>query len=95
MQYSNRSSYKNRNKRSFYSSKQYNNNLRYENSRYKNSEYGNSEYENSEEFDKMSIIRASQEVYYNKYSNKDILYNIEKYHENSNSQYFTDFFFII
>ena len=37
----------------------------------------------------MFIIRASQEVYYNKYSNKDMFYNIEEYHENSDFQYFT------
>ena len=88
MQYSNRSSYENRNKRPFYSSRQYDDNSRYENLKYENTRYGN-----SEEFDKMFITRASQEVYYNKYSNKDMFYNIEKYHENPDSQYFTDFFF--
>ena len=85
MQYSNRSSYENRNKRSFYSSKQYNNNLK----------YGNSQYENSEKFDEMFIIRASQKVYFNKFSNIDMLYNIEEYYENSDFHYFTNFFFII
>ena len=43
----------------------------------------------------MFIIRASQEVYYNEYSNKDIFYNIEEYYKNSDFQYFTDFFFYI
>ena len=42
----------------------------------------------------MFVTRASQKVYYNKYSNKDIFYDIEEYYENSNSQHFTDFFFI-
>ena len=41
----------------------------------------------------MFITRASQKVYYNKYSNKDMFYNIEEYHENSDSQYFTNSFF--
>ena len=40
----------------------------------------------------MFITRASQKVYYNKYSNEDMSYNIEEYHENSDFQYFTDFF---
>ena len=40
----------------------------------------------------MLVTRAPQKIYYNKYSNKDIFYDIEKYHENSNSQYFTDSF---
>ena len=88
MQYSNRPSYKNRNERSFYLSRQYDDNLENE-----NSEYGNSRYGNSKEFDEMFITRASQEVYYNKYSNEDMSYNIEKYHKNPDSQYFTNFFF--
>ena len=88
MQYSNRSSYENRNKRSFYPSRQYD-----DNSKYGNSGYENPRYENSEEFDKMFITRASQEVYYNKYSNKNMFYNIEEYYKNSDSQYFTDFLF--
>ena len=41
----------------------------------------------------MFIIRVSQKVYYNKYSNEDIFYNIEEYHENPDFQYFTDSFF--
>ena len=93
MQYSNRSSYKNRNERSFYSSKQYDNNSKYGNSRYENPGYGNSGYENLEEFDKMFIIRVSQKVYCNEYSNEDIFYNIEKYHKNPDSQYFINSFF--
>ena len=88
MQYPNRSSYKNRNERSFYSSKQYDDNLKYG-----NSGYGNTRYENSEKFDKMFITRAPQKVNYNKYPNKNISYNIEKYHENPDFQYFTDSFF--
>ena len=88
MQYSNRSNYKNRNERSFYSSRQYD-----DNSKYENSKYGNSRYGNSKEFNEMFITRASQKVYYNEYSNKDIFYNIEEYYENSNSQYFIDSFF--
>ena len=43
----------------------------------------------------MFVTRASQEVYYNEYSNKDMFYNIEEYHRNLDSQYFTDFFFTI
>ena len=31
----------------------------------------------------MFITRVSQRVYFNKYSNKDIVYNIEEYYENS------------
>ena len=80
MQYSNRSNYKNQNKRPSYSSRQYNNNSKYENSKYENPRY-----ENSKKFNKVFIIRASQKVYYNKYSNKDISYNIEEYYENPNS----------
>ena len=104
MQYSNRSSYENRNKRPFYSSRQYNNNKKYENSRYGNPRYKNLEYENSEKFNKMFIIRASQKVYFNEFSNKNMFYNIEKYYknfyfyyfrENSDSHYFKDFFSII
>ena len=87
MQYSNRSNYENRNNRPSYSSRQYNNNSKYE-----NSEYENPRYENSEKFDEIFIIRASQEVYYNKYSNKNMSYNIEEYYENSDFQYFTNFF---
>ena len=83
MQYSNRSSYKNRSERFFYSSRQYGDNLKYENPRYGNSGYENSRYGNSEEFNEMFITRASQEVYYNKYSNKNIFYDIEEYYENS------------
>ena len=41
----------------------------------------------------MFITRASQKFYFNKYSNKDIFYNIEKYHKNSDSQYFINSFF--
>ena len=88
MQYTNRPNYKNRNKRFFYSSRQYDDNSRYENPRYENSEY-----ENSKEFDEMFITRASQEVYYNKYPNENMSYNIKKYYENSDFQYFTNFFF--
>ena len=33
----------------------------------------------------MFITRASQKVYYNKYSNKDMFYDIEEYYENSDS----------
>ena len=33
----------------------------------------------------MLLTRASQEVYYNKYSNKNMSYNIEEYHENPDS----------
>ena len=40
----------------------------------------------------MFIIRASQEVYYNKYSNEDMFYNIEEYYKNFDSQYFIDSF---
>ena len=90
----NRSSYKNRSKESFYSLKQYNDNQRYENSGYENSGYENSGYGNLKEFDKMFITRAPQEVYFNKFSNKDIFYNIEEYHKNSDSHYFRDFCFI-
>ena len=39
----------------------------------------------------MFIIRASQVVYFNKFSNKNISYNIEAYYENSNSYSFKDF----
>ena len=41
----------------------------------------------------MFITRASQEVYYNKYSNEDIFYNIEEYYKNSDFQYFINSFF--
>ena len=41
----------------------------------------------------MLITRASQKIYYNKYLNKDISYNIEEYHKNPNSQYFINPFF--
>ena len=41
----------------------------------------------------MFITRASQEINFNKFSNKDISYNIEEYHENSDFCYFRDFFF--
>ena len=40
------------------------------------------------------MIRASQEVNFNKFSNKDIHYNIEEYYENSDSHYFRDFFIL-
>ena len=43
----------------------------------------------------MFIIRASQKAYFNKFSNKDILYNIEEFYENLDFDYFRDFFFII
>ena len=43
----------------------------------------------------MFITRASQKVYFNKFLNENIYYDIEKYHENSNVHYFADFFFII
>ena len=92
MQYSNRPNYKNRSERSFYPSRQYNNNSENGNPRYENPEYKNLEYENSEEFDEMSITRASQEVYYNKYSNENMFYDIEEYYKNSDFQYFIDFF---
>ena len=42
----------------------------------------------------MFVTRASQKVYYNKFSNKDISYDIEEYYKNSNSQYFTNSFFL-
>ena len=41
----------------------------------------------------MFVTRASQKVYYNKYSNKDMSYNIKEYHKNPNFQYFTNSFF--
>ena len=41
----------------------------------------------------MPITRAPQEIYYNKYSNKNMLYDIEEYHKNPDFQYFTDSFF--
>ena len=41
----------------------------------------------------MFITRASQKVYYNKYSNKDMFYDIEEYYKNSDFSYFTDSFF--
>ena len=104
MQYSNRSSYKNRSEQSFYFSRQYNNNQGYGNSRYGNSgyedsRYGNSGYEDSRygnlgEFDEMFVIRASQEVYFNKFSNKDIFYNIEDYYKIFDFHYFIDFFLL-
>ena len=40
----------------------------------------------------MFIIRASQEVYFNKFFNENIHYNIEEYHENSDAHYFADSF---
>ena len=43
----------------------------------------------------MFIIRASQEIYFDKFSNENIYYNIEKYYKNLNVYYFADFFFII
>ena len=88
MQYPNRPSYENRNERPFYPSKQYD-----DNSKYENPEYENPRYENLKEFDEMFVTRAPQKVYYNKYSNEDMLYNTEGYHENFNSQYFTNSFF--
>ena len=48
---------------------------------------------NSKGFNEMFITRVSQKVYYNKYSNKDISYNIEEYYKNPDSQYFTNRFF--
>ena len=42
----------------------------------------------------MFIIRASQKVYFNKFSNKNMHYNIEKYHKNSNFHYFRDVFLL-
>ena len=41
----------------------------------------------------MFIIRASQKVYFNKFSNKDIYYDIEKYYKNSDVHYFVNSFF--
>ena len=41
----------------------------------------------------MFVIRASQEIYFNKFSNKDIYYNIEKYYKNFDAHYFADSFF--
>ena len=41
----------------------------------------------------MFIIRASQKIYFNKFSNKDIYYNIEKYYKNFNIYYFVNSFF--
>ena len=84
MQYSNRSSYDNRNERSFYSSRQYNDNSKYDNPEYENLRYENSRYENLKKIDEMFVTRASQKGYFNKYSNKDMFYNIEEYYENSN-----------
>ena len=43
----------------------------------------------------MFIIRASQKVCFNKFSNEDIFYNIEEYYENSDFHYFGDFFYHI
>ena len=40
----------------------------------------------------MFITRASQKVYFNKFPNKDIFYNIEKYYKNPDFHYFRDFF---
>ena len=40
----------------------------------------------------MFIIRVSQKVYFNKFSNKDIYYNIENYYKNFNIYYFVNFF---
>ena len=39
----------------------------------------------------MFIIRASQKVYFNKFSNKDIYYNIKKYYKKLNAYYFVIF----
>ena len=88
MQYSNRSSYENRNERPFYPSRQYD-----DNSEYENSEYGNTRYKNPEGFNEMFITRVPQKVYYNEYLNENMFYNIKEYHENSDSQYFTNSFF--
>ena len=41
------------------------------------------------------MIRASQEIYFNKFSNENNYYNIEKFYEKFNIYYFADFFFII
>ena len=41
----------------------------------------------------MFVTRAPQKVYFNKFSNENMSYNIETYNENSNSHYFKDFFF--
>ena len=43
----------------------------------------------------MFMIRASQEIYFNKFSNENNYYNIEKYYKNFNIHYFADLFFII
>ena len=40
----------------------------------------------------MLIIRASQKVYFNKFFNKDIHYNIEKYYKNFTIYYFANSF---
>ena len=40
----------------------------------------------------MFIIRAPQEVYFNKFSIKDMSYNITKYYKNSNFHYFRENF---
>ena len=40
----------------------------------------------------MFITRASQEIYFNKFSNEDIHYDIEKYYNFFNIYYFADFF---
>ena len=44
-------------------------------------------------FNEMFITRVSQKVYFNKFSNKDIFYNIEEYYKNFNSHYFINSFF--
>ena len=41
----------------------------------------------------MFITRASQKVHFNKFPNKNIHCNIEKYYKNSDFHYFKDFFF--
>ena len=38
----------------------------------------------------MFIIRASQNFYFNKFSNKDIYYNIENFYKNFNVYYFVN-----
>ena len=40
----------------------------------------------------MFIIRASQKIYFNKFSNKNIHYYIEEYYGNLDFYYFKDFF---
>ena len=43
----------------------------------------------------MFIIRVSQKVYFNKFFNKDIYYDIEKYYENFDIYYFANFFLLL